>query len=125
MGSKAALLVELSCGRSIKIGGDQLIDVWDVAAACPRTPQEWEPLRDEASSMLTELPPHMLDLRPLWQRLLQQRGGSKMRVDSARVAEALFNSPHAQKTTRRPTQGGSKDGTSRLLAQLDRHTAHV
>jgi uncharacterized membrane protein YgcG len=112
--SKSALLIDLSAGEQIKIDGGQLVDVWDDdGAVYPRDPDEWRQLEQGASTLLTELPPHMLDLRPLWQRLLGERGSSKQRVDSARVAEHLFRSPHAEKEIRRSArggEGGGKDG---------------
>ena len=89
-GSKNALEVELSCGNRIKIDGGQIVDVWAAGDETPRTPADWVIVREQASSLLTELPPHMLDLRPLWQRLLTEKAGSKKRVDSDRVARDLF-----------------------------------
>eukprot|EP00900_Chrysochromulina_parva_P019751 jgi/Chrpa1/27778/Chrysochromulina_OHIO_Genome00027539-RA len=91
-----ALIVELSSGRSIKVDGGQLVDVWAADAGYPSTPDGWTSLQAEAAGLLAELPPHMLDLRPLWQRLLTEKAAARERVDSSRVAQELFTSPHRQ-----------------------------
>ena len=105
-GSKGALMVELSDGAAIKVDGGQIIDVWEVPAAesgaVPTTTAAWAQLHQQASTMLTELPPHMLDLRPLWQRLLNEKGVKKKRINSDRVAQDLFRSPHTEQ--REPDQ---------------------
>ena len=110
--SKNALAVELSCGRTIKIDGGQIIDVWESVTA-PSSAADWVPVHEQASTLLTELPPHMLDLRPLWQRLFTEK--KKARVDSAIVARELFRSPHAEMArTRQPPKA---DTTTLGLAE--------
>ena len=93
--SKKTLEVLLSCGRTIKIDAGQIVDVWSGEGA-PHTPDEWTPVREQCATLLMELPPHMLDLRPLWQRLFTQRESKNIRLDSSRVAAELFRSPHAE-----------------------------
>ena len=112
-GSKNALEVELSCGNRIKIDGGQIVDVWAAGDDTPKTPADWVIVREQASSLLTELPPHMLDLRPLWQRLLTEKAGSKKRVDSDRVARDLFRSPHEEANNgRQPPRNGRNKRTA-------------
>ena len=104
------LMVELSSGE-IKVDGGQLVDVWPVeggAAACsgrgappsagrtpmyPSTRDEWSELHEEAADLLADLPAHMVDLRPVWQRTISGKGGARRRVDSASIAAELFGSP--------------------------------
>uniref|UniRef100_A0A6U7IBS1 RNB domain-containing protein n=1 Tax=Haptolina brevifila TaxID=156173 RepID=A0A6U7IBS1_9EUKA len=92
-----ALIVELSCGRRIKVDGGQLVDVWPpdgMGHSGPRSPNDWAVLQRQCAALLAELPPHMLDLRPLWKRMLAEKGAKKLRIDSERVAQELFSSPH-------------------------------
>ena len=114
-----ALIVELSSGRSIKVDGGQLVDVWAADAGYPSTPDGWTSLQAEAAGLLAELPPHMLDLRPLWQRLLTEKAAARERVDSLRVAQEYLTSPHRQGSSARESDwwsGWRPDSSSRLRA---------
>lgn len=90
----SALRVQLSSGELIKVDGGQLVDAWPAGSyGVPTTSHAWQLLKADAAAFLADLPPHMLDLRPLWLKLIHQLGGCK-RVDSTMVAAELF--------TRRP-----------------------
>ncbi|KAL1499763.1 hypothetical protein AB1Y20_012450 [Prymnesium parvum] len=84
--SSTALRVELSDGAPLKIDAGQLIDCWERG---PNSTAAWTALHAEAARLLAELPPHMLDLRPLWLQLTTRKGGG-WRVTSDAVGAALF-----------------------------------
>eukprot|EP00966_Prymnesium_polylepis_P107200 2482337-Prymnesium_polylepis.1 len=88
----SALRVELADGETIKVDAGQLIDLWesDGPMRLPNSTAEWEKLQTDAASLLADLPPHMLDLRPLWIQLNNQKGGGK-RITSDMVASSLFS----------------------------------
>ena len=92
--SSSALRVELASGELVKLDSGQLVDLWEPSepgtggGALPNGTAEWAALQLDAAALLADLPPHMLDLRPLWQSLLQQKGAK--RVTSRQVAASLF-----------------------------------
>ena len=103
------LRVELSTGEVVKVDGGQLVDAWTVephgGASVPGTAAEWSAAHADAAKLLNELPPHALDLQPLWQTLTTQRGGCGC-VSSDRVSAALF----AEEPERQPQRQGQGVG---------------
>ena len=87
-----ALLVHLHDGQEkgegeaemIRIDAGQIVDVW------PDRPQHpWPQVFRRAATMLSELPAHLFDLRPLWQTLLAAPA-KRRAVTSTSVADVLF-----------------------------------
>ena len=87
-------------------------------AALPQGPDAWAGVHAEASALLADLPPHMLDLRPFWQRLLREKGTKHLknaRIDSSAVARALFETPH-RPPPRATTRQAQRLAAGKLLA---------
>ena len=109
----SALQVQLASGELIKIDGGQVVDTWPADSdSMPTTLADWQHLQMEAAELLADLPPHMLDLRPVWLKLINEKGRGK-RVDSQSVAAALFAFGASPLTTpqRPPRQLASQRGS--------------
>jgi len=86
-----ALLIELSSGETITADAGQLVDVWPECpghiAAAPNSTSQWAHLLARSSALLRELPPHMLDLRRLWQQVSQMKRKS---ISTSAAADIIF-----------------------------------
>lgn len=95
----SALLVEVGAENIIKIDAGQLVDVWEGnSESLLHSEAGWAEMHSQAAMLLRELPPHMIDLRPLWKRITEQKvlKGARKVVDSQQVARYLFTSAGQQ-----------------------------
>lgn len=72
--------------QRLVVDAGQIVGVWPPDET-PTGAQAWQAEHAHAYALLRELPPHMLDLKPLWTRLTASKART---VTTAEVADALF-----------------------------------
>ena len=93
LATRTALQVELSTGQHIKVDGGQLVDVWPQLSDVPNGVEAWSAVHAEAATLLRHVPPHVLDLQPVWKRLTMRQGGRTC-IGPDNVSSALFDNEH-------------------------------
>lgn len=74
----------------VKVDAGQLVGVWPLGEVhTPTDPAAWAQIHRRAASLLSDLPPHALDLNPLWQRLVSAPAKRRV-ITPTGAAEALF-----------------------------------
>ena len=86
-----SFVLELSDGKLVKVDEGQLVDVWaeHPSDGAPNGTAAWTAMHARSANLVRQLPPHMLDLRPLWQKLsLAKKHAAPVTTEA--VASALF-----------------------------------
>ena len=94
----AVLKVTLDDGQAITVDRGQIVRVWETGSSedVPINQFEWNAATASASSLIRELPPHMLDLKHLWGKKLKKNAKYVFSTDD--VADILFKPKQGQNT---------------------------
>jgi hypothetical protein len=102
----------------VKIDAGQLVGVWPPGEPhTPTGPATWAQIHRRAAAILSELPPHVLDLNPLWQRLVSAPAKRRV-VTPTQAAEALFTQPGGAGAGRVLGRGVTPIGGNRGASQV-------